>query len=495
MRKVSRQLFCRIVAGPLFFASPFAHADVVISSGATQNMSCSNGVCAPTATSAVLNVGDLESMLASGNLEVTTTGTGVEAHSIDVSAPFSWSTSNALSLEAYQSIAVAQHVSVVGAGGLSVVTNNGGNGGTFAFGPKGNVTFSSLASPLTIDGESVTLVDSLPSLAAAVAAGRDGRYALANNYDASQDGTYGRAPISKLRGMLEGLGNTISKLSVAGHTYSAMVGVVYANGEIDNLRLTGIHIRGWGHLNNVAGLAAQNEGYLFGDSVTGSVTAKGREQLAGGLVGWNTSTGMIVSSWANVRVTALNNGGAGGLVGDNSGTVELSHAEGDVSSGGGFVGLNEGLISQSFATGAVSGGEAGGFVGSNTVDQGTAAIENSYATGDVTGGLVGGFVSLGNDVKGATVSASYSTGAVTGEYPPGGFECEAYNFTDDYWDTTISGTTYSGCFDVMDKGVTGLTSNQLQSGLPAGFDPKIWAEKKSVNNGFPYLIANPPAKK
>jgi hypothetical protein len=28
--------------------------------------------------------------------------------------------------------------------------------------------------------------------------------------------------------------------------------------------------------------------------------------------------------------------------------------------------------------------------------------------------------------------------------------------------------------------------------LPEGFDPTIWAENPSINNGFPYLIANPP---
>jgi hypothetical protein len=34
-----------------------------------------------------------------------------------------------------------------------------------------------------------------------------------------------------------------------------------------------------------------------------------------------------------------------------------------------------------------------------------------------------------------------------------------------------------------------------RSGLPAGFDFTIWAEKKNINNGLPYLIANPPRKK
>jgi hypothetical protein len=67
-----------------------AHADVTISSDQTQNMSCSAGVCMPTATSAVLNVGDLATLLASGNVEVTTTGSGVEANNIGVEAPLTW---------------------------------------------------------------------------------------------------------------------------------------------------------------------------------------------------------------------------------------------------------------------------------------------------------------------------------------------------------------------------------------------------------------------
>jgi hypothetical protein len=37
-----------------------------------------------------------------------------------------------------------------------------------------------------------------------------------------------------------------------------------------------------------------------------------------------------------------------------------------------------------------------------------------------------------------------------------------------------------------------MRTEQLQSGLPSGFDPSIWAEKPGINNGYPYLIANPP---
>jgi hypothetical protein len=32
------------------------------------------------------------------------------------------------------------------------------------------------------------------------------------------------------------------------------------------------------------------------------------------------------------------------------------------------------------------------------------------------------------------------------------------------------------------------------SGLPFGFDPKTSIEKSNIDNGLPYLIANPPPK-
>jgi hypothetical protein len=43
-----------------------------------------------------------------------------------------------------------------------------------------------------------------------------------------------------------------------------------------------------------------------------------------------------------------------------------------------------------------------------------------------------------------------------------------------------------------DPGITGVTDAQLKSGLPEGFDPKIWGSDPKINNGYPYLLANPP---
>ena len=65
-------------------------------------------------------------------------------------------------------------------------------------------------------------------------------------------------------------------------------------------------------------------------------------------------------------------------------------------------------------------------------------------------------------------------------------------FADDYWDTETSGCNHGVGGDPNQSGVTGLTTAQLQAGLPAGFDPNVWAENSGINNGFPYLLRLPP---
>ncbi|HEX3666642.1 MAG TPA: hypothetical protein VHU23_15560 [Rhizomicrobium sp.] len=122
---------------------------------------------------------------------------------------------------------------------------------------------------------------------------------------------------------------------------------------------------------------------------------------------------------------------------------------------------------------------------------------NSYAIGSVSGGNESSVGGLVGETMGQ-IYTSYSTGAVSGGTSSlvGGF---AGNDDDaiiqnSYWDTTTSGTEDgTGAGNV--SGLTGLTSQQLQSGLPDGFDPAIWAQDANINNGFPYLIANSPTRK
>ncbi len=62
-----------------------------------------------------------------------------------------------------------------------------------------------------------------------------------------------------------------------------------------------------------------------------------------------------------------------------------------------------------------------------------------------------------------------------------------------YWDTQTSGqgTGVGYNFPPVATG-TGLTTAQLQSGLPSGFDPTVWSSQPGVNNGFPCLLGVTP---
>jgi hypothetical protein len=480
-----------LTIGLFVLVAPTARAGVVISSDATQDMTCSAGVCMPTAADAVLNVTDLETLLGTGSVEVTTTGSGgIQAKNLEVEAALSWSTANLLSLDAQNSITTDNEISVSGPGGLSLAT---GSKGMLSFGTKGSAIFADLSSALTINGIAYTLENSISALAGAIASNPAGSYALADDYDASQDGTYGSSPIlTPVTGLVQGLGNTISNLSIDHNKGKADVGLfadLYNAGSIANFRLRRLTITARKGQFAVGGLVGSNDGYLFGDIAEGLIRSKtGNLGAAGGLVGG--SGGTIADSSADVQIREINGGEGivGGLVGFNQGTISLSHAAGNINgfTSGGLVGFNDGDIDQSYATGNVAGGYTGGLAGS-----GGATITNSYSTGAVGSNTVGGGL-ISND-EGTSITSSYSTGAVkTG----GGFVCQTSDrpgFGSDYWDTTTSGQANGTCSGNV-SGVNAVTSKQLKSRLPSGFDPGIWAEDKKINNGFPYLINNPPAK-
>jgi hypothetical protein len=190
------------------------------------------------------------------------------------------------------------------------------------------------------------------------------------------------------------------------------------------------------------------------------------------------------------------------LIGENDAAITDSFATGAVTGefAGGLVGLNYGPIADSYSSGNVSTrnrrGASGGLVGAAG-----GAISNSYATGDirgVTGAWVGGLVGA-ND---AAISDSYSTGAPSGGSYTGGLigydETEAGSLSDTYWDTTTSGITdlSQGAGNIAnDPGITGLSTQELQSGLPTGFEPTIWSENGDIDDGLPYLLALPPKRR
>jgi hypothetical protein len=491
-----------------------SHQNVHISTRPTWHMTFKHGVYSPTREQAVLNVNDLENALAAGNVEVTTGNgsDGTDKGNLHVEAAVTWVSGSRLTLDAYRSIIVSQSVVDAGTGGLVLATNDGGSGGTYRYGPGGNISIWNPSGALAVDGQPYTLVGDIKTLANDIKHNASGHYALTNSYDAGADGTYSQSPVATVfQGSFDALGNAISNLKTT-NGVGGLFNEIGSSGAVRNLRLTSVdvdasHGAGW-----IGALANQNQGVLSDDSVDGVLTGSGRS-TNGPVAGLSTGTVMNCSS----ATTVTTGDTGGGLVGENEGLISDSSSTGAVTLenhrhagvAGGLVGLDfSGTISGSFATGAVSATmneEIGGLVGVLPSD-GNATIVNSYATGAVTGGengSVGGLIGVSYQGGRNIVSASYATGPITPgqkdtaggvigwDDVPGGCGCFAVT----YWDMTTSGITNpdQGAGNVPDEpGVTGLTTAQLQAALPTGFDRRIWNENPSINNGLPYLIANPP---
>jgi hypothetical protein len=496
-----------LLCGAALAAASPANAALIVSNAAAKNVACSAGVCEATAKNAVLNAGDLAAMLAGSDIKLRST---VKAKDIELRVALSWASANRLTLDAYQSITFDKPLTVAGPGALTLTVNDGGTGGELSFETPGRAIFWDLSSNLVIDGAGYTLVGDIATLASDIAADPSDHYALANNYDAGVDGTYASSPIATtFTGTLQGLGNTISSLTINDTIENDNVGFISTlgvGGAVSSVGLRKVSVIG-AQRSYIGSLIGANSGIVFESTSSGSVSmAVGSPEgggTVGGLIG-SSDGGSILSSAANVVVSGHNAADdAGGLAGFViGGTVSRSQAHGAVSAAnhavvGGLIGSfgdgnQPGIVSDSFSTGSatVDHGDSvvGGFIGANV-----GTILNCYSTGNASAGkssFVGGFV--GNNFS--PISSSYSTGSPSA---PRGGRLGGFlgnNFTtvsEDYWDTTTSGTDV-GVGGGDGSGVTGLTTQQLQSGLPAGFDPTIWGENPAINSGLPYLLSNPP---
>ncbi|SFK91043.1 hypothetical protein SAMN05444581_1534 [Methylocapsa palsarum] len=65
--------------------------------------------------------------------------------------------------------------------------------------------------------------------------------------------------------------------------------------------------------------------------------------------------------------------------------------------------------------------------------------------------------------------------------------------TSSYWDTETSGQSKGTGSNTGSFNAVGLPTAEFKSGLPSGFDPKVWASNFAINNGYPYLKSVPPA--
>ena len=317
-----------------------------------------------------------------------------------------------------------------------------------------------------------------------VSIGLNGHYAFANigGLAGSNLGTILRDSISVivmpitqinpgLRGAFEvgGLvGNNSGTVSQSSAVASISQGVVVNNtGELAG---------------DFGGLVGFNSGIVHLSYASGLIdVADGSEAEIGGLVGRNytigSTTALITQSLSTSNVSKINIDGGFGAI-------------------GGLVGGNNGEIIQSVAVGSVTSGPnslMGGLVGGTGPINGTSQIANSYSTGTITitpyqgatygatGGLAG-YSSSG--YYSSTISQSYSASPIVGSSnsPVGGFVGGGNNITtSSYWDLQAGNQSSS-------VGGMGLTTSQLKSGLPNGFDPKVWGSNPTINNGYPYLL-------
>lgn len=502
-----------------------AHAALVVSGEATRNVSCAAGTCTATARFAVLNAGDLATMLAASNV---TLASGALAEDVKLRTAFSWAGASRLTIDSHRAIVIGRPLTVAGSGALTLITNDGGHGGALTFPGDGRIAFWDTSGSLVIDGASYKLAADLATLAANIAADTSGHHALADNYDAGLDGTYTSPPIrSFFRGTFEGLGNVVSNLRIHGSTadgYTGMFSSTDATGILRDIGLTDAFVNGGrsetvgalvgynggtvlhafargrmltGKFGTVGGLVGENAGTVSASRSSGKVEAR-EISLAGGLIGIQTGSprgdqpGLTINSHSTARVIARTDSFAGGLAGSADGTIRQSWASGAVTVEG-----DSGFYSPP----ASAGGLLGDFFAVDTVP---GTIVDSYASGAVQGGPgtnVGGLIGISYEDSNTNgpILNSYSAGAVTGGAGSTiggliGYELVQAN-SHTYWDLDTSGISDpskgAGNFP-NDPGITGLTDAQLKSGLPSGFDPSIWAEDPSINGGYPYLIANPP---
>jgi filamentous hemagglutinin family protein len=219
------------------------------------------------------------------------------------------------------------------------------------------------------------------------------------------------------------------------------------------------------------GLAGVNRGQISNSHARGSTVGQSE---SGGLVGSNDDTGIITASRASGNATVRSFfGGGGGLVGNNAGLIDRSHASGNVNGSrdndvGGLVGSNRrtGIIRESSASGTVTAGYhsplhpigmVGGLVGSNY-----GLIANSYSSGTVIGrhdqDAVGGLVGANFGV----IQASYSSGNVSGKGIKGSLV--GWNFHPDAYGTLseIHQSLGSGTVDGEDGPQVGIDQGTFE---------------------------------
>ena len=409
----------------------------------------------------------LASNLTSGNVSIlSSSGATAGSGNINVNDAVAWS-ANKLTLTAAKDININATLTPSGTSSLTLntATANGGDssvaGGNVNVGLtnttfSGKVDFGARTGTgfLTINGNGYNVVGDATTLQSMSSSGY---YALGSTINASGtslwNGMSGWSPIASFSGVLNGLGNSVTSLTMS-RTGTNNVGVFNAlTGDVRNIGFLSTNVNGSDYTGGLASTFAT--GTIANTFVTGNI---GGHNFTGGLVG-NMTSGTVSNAYTSGTINGYAYSNAGGLVGYmTGGTITGSGSGSNVtvsSNSGGLVGKNNGgTINDSFATGNVTAtagtgfvNAAGGLVGANA---GTSSINNSRASGTVVGGGFSNGGLVGENDANATISGSYYNGpSVTGYLNTGGLVGQNYgNISNSYVASgaSVHGATETGGF-------------------------------------------------
>ncbi|HDR9508556.1 filamentous hemagglutinin [Burkholderia cepacia] len=414
-----------------------------------------------TNTSGDLTVGDAVNWTSDNTLALTS-----KKGSVDLKQSLKASGANAgVTMNAAQQVRIGNKVALTGENASLAL--NSGSGHTLT-NDDAVVTLSGRNASFSANGEGYQVIHDLAGLRG-VDGNMNGRYVLGNAIDGKGAQFRGIGGDSAFGGVFDGLGNTISRLTINGNgqyvglfgmnrgrianlaldsfvvneastgTPASVGALAGANhgGTISNVRATKTTVSSNGKISSlVGGLVGDNVGGVIdGARFQGSIAANEAADSIGGIAGRNFSA-RIANSQADAEITSMRSSNymraVGGLVGRNLyATVSDSKSAGRISVGdrmqvGGLVGQSvNGMIDTSISTVDVSAGKSslvGGAVGSS--DGGT--IVGSSARGIVRamdGSTVGGFVGLN---RGGRIADAQAFGAVNskGAAAVGGFAGE-----------------------------------------------------------------------
>jgi hypothetical protein len=154
-------------------------------------------------------------------------------------------------------------------------------------------------------------------------------------------------------GVFDGMGRTISCLTIEGGGYLGLFGMVDSKGQVKNLGAVDVKITGSGA--SVGGMVGLNAGHVTQCFSTGEVQGSGSG--VGGLVGSNSAGGIILSSYSTATVAGIRTArgdvgrSIGGLVGGNGDTVACCYSAGRVTGEkdvGGLIGWNSHVVYLSY---------------------------------------------------------------------------------------------------------------------------------------------------